>query len=1282
MRIRPSRLAAPIICLAAFLTATKVYKFIWTPGTLAQRESLREISRHYPNFSAEQRTAVLRERMSELHPKWRDLSVAQIARLVVHLLTTPPSPSSAPLAPFYGNLTTFNAPSGTILGLEREADCSLTLGYSTYTLNLPSVSYAITPSQYHFDQTLHTNAGLTTTGGNFPSGCGDPLLGITARTIVPVGVTTGNVRVVAAAGYNGVLGENTVFTVAIKGYQASNETVDVVTLSGESPSFVAAADFNGDGNNDLAVLSNSMSVGGSAAVSIFLGNADGSFQDPVTYTLPGNAGVSMVLDDFNGDGKPDIIAASAEQSSTSTTYDLTYFQGKGDGTFLPPQSVVVTPPAGFSGLLSNAYTGLISTDLLGNGKKDLVTGTGIVLMGNGDGTFDQSSTLAFPPSIYAEDTPNVVAADFNNDGKMDLAVDTTSEIAIFLGTGSGTFTPGPTYATTANYGYLNAADLDGDGNVDLYSGIARGGRYGGDQWETGQGYALMGKGNGTFAAAPELPYALTGTNYADLNGDKIPDEVGVNSTLNSSNVSFSSYLGKSDGTFTVGSTLTVSPITLNGTTYSFTSLDSYGLGDVNGDGYDDLVYLPQDLAESPYGPLGFFIATGNGDGSFNTPVFYPIPSFVPAGGIDFNPGLTGIWVKDVNGDGKADVIYSYYDEDYTTSTFYEGIAVQLSNGDGTFQAPKVIQIFSGAALPAGNLPIVTEIGDVVGNGIPDLLVVKSSYASGVDTTQLQLYLGKGDGTFGAASTPPVADNISPPAFGELSGQIAIADMNGDGKPDLITLGTTNDQSQGELAISLGNGDGTFQTPTILDFGSGSSVGYSLAVADFNGDGKPDVAVGGFDPPIDTGIFLGNGDGTLQSFTAGGLTEPAEAINFVGYGAAAAVDINGDGLPDLVLGSVALINLGTAPAALTTTTTALTASAATAAVGQNITFTATVTASTTPSGTVTFYDSGTAIGTGTLNGSGVATYSTSSLAVGNHSITATYAGNSTFAASTSSAVPVTISSAPLTATTTELTASASTVNTGTSVTFTADVTPSSGTGTPTGTVSFMNGGTVLGTGTLGSGQAAYSTSSLAAGSYSVTAVYGGDTNFAGSTSAAVALTVQTVSPSFSVGDSPASATVSAGQSAQTTITITPANGFNQQVSLACSGLPTGGSCTFNPTTVTPSGAAASTTLSIATPAQSAVLARPLRPGSRSNSRGGLALAMLAGGALWFLRRKRRGASGSWLSLGLICCLAIVAAAVGCGGGGSSSTSKTQTYTVTVTATAGSETQTTNFALTVD
>ena len=258
-----------------------------------------------------------------------------------------------------------------------------------------------------------------------------------------------------------------------------------------------------------------------------------------------------------------------------------------------------------------------------------------------------------------------------------------------------------------------------------------------------------------------------------------------------------------------------------------------------------------------------------------------------------------------------------------------------------------------------------------------------------------------------------------------------------------------------------------------------------------------------------------------------------------------------------------------------------------------------------------------------------------------------------------AAPVVVTGTAATATT--LSASATTIAAGSSVTFTAQVTPT-GSGTPTGTVTFLNGSTSLGVGTLNaSGKATYSTSSLAAGSYSVTAAYGGDVTFAPSTSSAVALTVTGAGATsdFTLAESAAKLTIASGKSGTDTISVTPLNGFNQLTSFACSGLPSGAACSFSPASVTPSGtAASSSTMTITTTAASS---RNLSPWPFAG--GGIAFAF---GVFFVTDRKRLP---NLLGLMLLL-LGIGGIASGCGGSSSKpSGTPTGTSTVTVTATSG-------------
>lgn len=182
-----------------------------------------------------------------------------------------------------------------------------------------------------------------------------------------------------------------------------------------------------------------------------------------------------------------------------------------------------------------------------------------------------------------------------------------------------------------------------------------------------------------------------------------------------------------------------------------------------------------------------------------------------------------------------------------------------------------------------------------------------------------------------------------------------------------------------------------------------------------------------------------------------------------------------------------------------TTTALTTSVNPVVYGQSLTLTAkTIASVATPGGTVTFFNGATILGTATLNATGTATFATSALPVGANALSATYGGNGAYTGSTSAIVTEAVNQATTTST---VTSSRASPKTGTSVTFTAKVTAKSpGSGTPGGTVAFRDGGNILATVSLSSGQATYSTSSLAKGSHAITIVYSGNVNYITSTSA--------------------------------------------------------------------------------------------------------------------------------------------------------------------------------------
>jgi hypothetical protein len=357
-----------------------------------------------------------------------------------------------------------------------------------------------------------------------------------------------------------------------------------------------------------------------------------------------------------------------------------------------------------------------------------------------------------------------------------------------------------------------------------------------------------------------------------------------------------------------------------------------------------------------------------------------------------------------------------------------------------------------------------------------------------------------------------------------------------------------------------------------------------------------------------------------------------------------------------------------------TSVSLASSANPAAALGSVTLTATISASGgPPTGSVSFYDGSTLLATVNV-AAGQASYTTTGLAAGTHTITAVYSGDSNFQTSTSAALMLSVQRVTATAT---VVASANPVLVTTPVTFTATVSSSSG--TPTGSVGFYDGTTLLGTLTISSGKAAYTTSSLTAGTHSITASYSGDSTFQAIASAATMELVQDFSvstPTSGTGNSP-TATVAPGGTATYTLSIGPTTGtvFPAPVSLSLSGLPPGATGTLSPQTLPAGSSLTNVTLTIQLPSQTAAVDRSfgwITPA--------LALLLLPFGGR--IRRGRKAFERCFLLLLLLAGLGSTAGLTGCGAKNTGFFGQAeQTYQVMIIATSGSVSHSTSVTLIV-
>jgi hypothetical protein len=633
---------------------------------------------------------------------------------------------------------------------------------------------------------------------------------------------------------------------------------------GAGPGSIVAGDFNGDGRLDLAVAGRY-----SNDVTVLLGNGDGTFQERGPYAV-GDYPTSLVAADFNGDGRLDLATANLNSG------DISLLVGNGDGTFQHEVRL-----AG-----GDSPVSLAAGDFNGDGRPDLAvanlnSGDVTVLLGNGDGTFREKGQFAAGIALTSIST-----GDFNGDGRLDLAVEdfSSAEIEVLLGNGDGTFQKQEGSPAGTFQGALVTADFNKDGRTDLAAA----------NLDFGNVSVLLGNGDGTFQDQARFPAGISPTSVAsgDFNGDGRPDLAVTNGVSND----VSLLLGDGNGGFASSSLFATPP--------RATPL----VADFNGDGNEDVAVVDavgdilyrqgqpgrpgsfdppvrinagfpsRDIALVPSTNQGTLIASVDARDDQVSLYAWRDAGFVRIGSLATGPLPAEIVSGDLNGDGWNDLVVRNAG-DGSLSVFFNNGPATLQTGWASFATPLTLAVGVGVSNIA--------LADTSGRGRLDILVTNKL------TGQVILLENRGDRTFAPPAPYPASPGLS--ALDSSTGPttltsrdatlgLAAGPLTGSGYVDLITANTGSNT----LGLLAGLGGGRFSNPVALPTREPAQV---IRIADFNGDGIPDLAL------LSTKgltIELGDGRGGFSpSGTYAAGTDPSGLT---------IADLNHDGRPDLIVGN--------------------------------------------------------------------------------------------------------------------------------------------------------------------------------------------------------------------------------------------------------------------------------------------------------------------------------------------------------------------------------------------